>query len=458
MRGATVIFALIVACASARGATVRVEFPLGEHYRVGRFLPVRVHADIGDATLLVGGPGTIPIQWKPGRTPRDAIVPLLAVLPVETVTYSFGSRSDDGADVAQRFRALADDERLIGTTIDSADSDELERELFPDQRVVDVSLDLADPLPGPPAAWGALDAVLLDPASAARVTERQVATLLASGTTIAIQSSEKPGGNWPWRRVGAWWVAQPAPAGPDSLLQPEAYNVLAAGSARGWPASFRRTIFLACGAFCLAAMGASLWRSKRAWLAVAALSLTTAGAIALWRPRQDTAALTVGGVSVASPQFTQRDIWWYRVANATGSSEHSFQTDASADAVVRPVFASPRHFRSIDIRLACRPDGPPLEYVAQLHRDQSVVFLERSISPTSKSSRSETSYGPADPIAAMAREMYLTRNDRIIRIDALPATVTYGAASVLPEVVIQRRGAVPTPTPAPAIAPAVPPR
>src|SRR5437867_3467375 len=72
--------------------------------------------------------------------------------------------------------------------------------LFPGKVIVPVALDLGRPLLMPAAAYEALDAVLLDAPSAARVTESQLSVLLAGGVAVAVRSDEKPAGGWPWHR------------------------------------------------------------------------------------------------------------------------------------------------------------------------------------------------------------------------------------------------------------------
>jgi hypothetical protein len=208
-----------------------------------------------------------------------------AVLPVLVVGAIEGPLAP--AIFPQSMRPLADPERLVGV-LGSPDA-LLTSTLFPGHQVVTVSLDVADPLPGPAIAWTGLDALLLDEPAAARVTEAQLATLLAGGTAVAIRTEARPGGAWPWTPQGAWWVVRPDRAAHVELIQPERYALASADDA-GAPAAFRRTVVLALVAFTLAAMLASLWRSRRAWVGVVVLAVLASIGLAVWRSRQPTSS------------------------------------------------------------------------------------------------------------------------------------------------------------------------
>jgi hypothetical protein len=344
---ATIAFWL--ACLSpltARGQAAAT-LPLGEHYRVGKFFPVRA-TSIGDAA------GAMPTRVIPGSSPNDAVVPLLAV----------GTIQRDG----WLMRPLRDDERLVAAT--SADPT-FASQLFPGQRVIDVPIDLAAPLPGPTLAWQALDAVLLDAPAAARVSERQVETLLAGGTTVAVRSDARPRGAWPWRQQGAWWVVR-SDAPHVELVQSQRY---APGVESGTPAHVRRTIAFVLAAFALAAVGASLWRSRWAWGAVVLLAVVAGFGLAAWHSRQPTNAT----FSSDESSGMWRDRWTRYTAFADGEVRHEI---IESDAAAWPVFFSRRQAQDADLHLECAADGMPQAFVGKLKRGQSIVFLNRSLTPT----------------------------------------------------------------------------
>jgi hypothetical protein len=356
---------------------VDVLFPLGANYRVGRYVPVRVTLQ-GELTR-VDAPGVVP-TWvhASGSGAAQPTVSLLIVNPIE------GRRTP--AMIPQVMRPLADDERLVGaTTPDAA----LAAELFPGRKVVDVMLDLSNPLPGPAMAWGVLDAVLLDATSAARVSEGQVAALLAGGTTVAVRTSARPAGNGPWRQHGAWWVARLDAPPVAGVVQPDRY----AASPRvppGWPATVRYTLLLALAALSLAAVAVTLLKSRKAWIASVVLSVAAAGAIALWRSRQPTVVSSVTVENLASVE----DRWTTYTAVADGEFRHPI---GDPDDATWPIFFSKSHARNVSLRLECGSDGLPVAFAGHLRGGQRILFLTRAFVPSPTPARAPARAAAAPP-------------------------------------------------------------
>lgn len=350
---AVAIVATLSAPSPVAGGDVSVSFPLGEHYRLGKYVPTRV-VGTTDEVVRVEAPGALPVRVSPAAGSLDAVVPLLAVGAI--------GRDD------WRLRPLADDERLVGaTTPDAA----LAASLFPGRRVIVVTLDLADPLPGPAMAWGALDAVFLDAASAARVTEEQLATLLASDAIVAVRADARPIGLGPWRRQGAWWVAGIAPPAPPGLVQPERHAQFAYETP-GWPPAVRYKLLLSLGAFSLAVLGVTLWRSRRAWVACVLLSLVAAAAIALWCSRQPKTVRSIA----AAISGVRLDLWSHYAAVTDGEFRHTINAPSGA---TWPIFFSERHARDVDLHLKCGSDGSPIAFAGHLKRGQRILFLTRAV-------------------------------------------------------------------------------
>jgi hypothetical protein len=316
-----------------------------QHYRVGRYFPVRADELPGiDPTAVVA---TV-VPDRP-RSP-ETIVPVLAI-------HKFAGPS----------HALEGDERLIGAAAPDAS---LATELFPGRKIIQLPLEPADPLPGPAIAWGVLDAVLLDTAAAVRVSAQQIETLLASGTVVAIRIEAKPGGDWAWQRRGAWWVAQPEGRTVVQIVQPGRYAP-ADESATGTPIELRRVVIVSLACFAIAVIATSLWRDRRGWVVVVAVSIVCVGVIAWRNARQPTAA-SIGGEQLVNGPWV--DVYAQNVARADGEVRHAITPGVAA---AWPILYSPSHARDVGLTLECRADGTPAAFSAHLKRGQSIVFLDR---------------------------------------------------------------------------------
>jgi hypothetical protein len=421
---------------SSAGAGVELSFPLGQHYRAGRYVPVRIVAtDVAGRDLTLGGPGAVPVEISVESAHADVLVPMLVVTSIETITCAI-SGGGGGVDAKQALTALGRDERLVGMTTVGPESQSLVADLFPGMRIRNVALSPTDPMPGPPLAWGALDAVLLDSAGAARMTDEQVATLVAAGTTVAVRNEGRPRGDWPWHRHGSWWLARADPAGPRDVIEMAAYEPVA-GRDFGWSQSFRKTVVLVCAGFSAAALAASLWRSRRSWIIVVAVGIASAGALAWWRAGQRPSRSALGAVVVESAAWVQSDEWSYDIAIATGDAEPRWVLH---DRVVAPIFASERHYRAVDVSLNCRSDGTPEAFRQRLIRDQRLAFLSREVWPRPADQSGNAAHAPegeSSPLLRLAEDLYMRAGDRIKHGRGTGHTAVNGW-DVWPQVVIER--------------------
>ena len=69
--------------------------------------------------------------------------------------------------------------------------------ILPGRRIVPIRLDLNQPLLSPAAAYTSIDLLLLGPAAVSQIRESTLATLTAGGVAVAIQSDQRPQGEWP---------------------------------------------------------------------------------------------------------------------------------------------------------------------------------------------------------------------------------------------------------------------
>jgi hypothetical protein len=130
--------------------------------------------------------------------------------------------------------------------------------------------------------------------------------------------------------------------------------------------------------FALAAVGLSLWRSRRAWMAVVALGVVAAGGMWFWNLAQPKSAARA--VEERSGEWIDR--FTLHVARADGDVRHAIVPEAAA---AWPILFSPRHAREAHLALECREDGAPKRFVAYLKRGQSLVILERIPKPATPS-------------------------------------------------------------------------
>ncbi|HZK82547.1 MAG TPA: hypothetical protein VFC46_15800, partial [Humisphaera sp.] len=183
-------------------ADATLTLPLQGYYRPGHYMPVRVSArcDSPGAVFSLRATNALTTQIKADGDTIDATVPWLSIRTIRDVNWSLGPADHP---IELPLHPLEDDERLIGYA--GADADALAPS-FPGKKLIRVELNVADPLPGDVTAWESLDGIVLDSSAAGRLYESTVSALLSAGTTIAIRQSQKPGGGWPWKRQGAYWI------------------------------------------------------------------------------------------------------------------------------------------------------------------------------------------------------------------------------------------------------------
>ena len=330
----------------------------------------------------------------------DVIVPWLAISDsVGQPQLTINGAS--GPPVSAALHLLEDDQRLIGFA--GADPDAL-RPFFENQKIVGVALDLAQPLAGPVCAWETLDGIVLDSSAAARVTERQLEALLSAGTAVAIRSTTKPAGDWPWKKVGDYWMLQYAIAGPDTAYEPTVYLPTSAW-ARGWPGPFRQQILLAATIFAILSLGAVLPRKRGAVLLVLLVSGFTIGGAIVWRHHQPTRLEAGGAIIVRTDNITQRDIWTYRGAIRPADDRMIWRE------LARPILGYRRQVEETHLRLICRSDGSPSHFEYHLEPAQSLAFLSQNVIIGRDKSRPLATM--TSPLRELADKLYVTRELRL---------------------------------------------
>lgn len=359
---------------SAAAQSVELSLPLDGYTRLGRATALHISGEgLSASRLTVSGPGVISVQVPAVAGRVEATVPLLTQgTPPESIQWSSGQASGK---VAMTSRLLGTDERLIAVAADDSDVKTLADSLFPGKKSVQVRLDTARPrLLWPPQAFDAVDAVLLDLPSAARVDEEQLRVMLAAGTTVAIRSPSRPVGQWPWTQQGSWWVLRHTPVGPHGGVNVDAYDPTYAWD-RSWPAPQRQTVLTVSILAALVLAGASLVRGK--WGFVAAMTvcvIATTGAF-FYAISLQPAVRAGGDVVVWDGALGQRDRWTYVSAFRDA---HCF---VEATDRTRPVLGSRRQIESLGLTLACDATGAPDRFNFALGGKQTIAFVSRSVSP-----------------------------------------------------------------------------
>lgn len=353
--------------------------------------------------------------------PPDVIVPWLALS--DSISDAQWEGGDGGGhSLATPLHALSDDERLVGFAGTSPGEGRL---LFPGKTIVPVELDLSRPLLEPAEAWECLDAVVLSAAACARLDESHLATLLAGGTLIAVRSDTRPDARWPWTQVGKDWVLRFSPAGPPSIIEPAAYSPTYDWE-RGWPATFRRRVFLAAVLFCLLGGAVLLWRSRWTAIAFLVLSCLVVAAFGTWYGRQSPMLQLSAGVRIDDGPVTQFDLWTWQ--SPMRSADGSFP----AAGLTRPALASARQAEQTQIRLECSHDGRPERFLFHLDPGQSLAFRSRDLRLDAPA---PPALSPArGPFADLASTLYLRSGQNI---GGEYVARAYGSSQSVPVIVLR---------------------
>lgn len=308
------------------------------------------------------------IQGRGVLTTRLRKLEATAVVPVLVL--------DDNVEPAlfgRPLRAVAENERLVGLIgVDEAEV----QGFFPGETIVPIQLEMSQPLPGPPIAWEALNAIACDgPIPGAEL--RTFQSLLGSGTLFAIRNPTPPDRDLPWSRHGEWWVLRHDPIGPMGVVDAAAYAPVLSW----FPSVAARTRALAVSLgviFTIAALGASLLRSQRGkLLALGAVTVVALAGLAAWGHRQSPINAVGGNLAVLSGALVQYDVWDYRTT--LGGGETAFNWTGNT----RPMLMSSEQAAGQQVVLECGGDGVPTQITARLGARHKLACLSRTVEPNS---------------------------------------------------------------------------
>jgi hypothetical protein len=368
-------------------AIAAVRLPLDGYCRPGRYFPIEIGQ--GDAAHFFAT-GALSTDVAAVSRPRT-IIPMLVLAVPGDLHWAGGSLP---------LRFPGEHERLVAfdeNTPNVAD-------LFPDDRILPVHLDAVDPLPGPPAAWSALDAVVLDSTAMARVNEGQRSALLAAAVMLAVPGPVRPDDRWPWQSRGAFWVLSYVPLGPvDQLVCSDAYSPTFAWTP-GWSGAIRAQIATAALLLFLAIVAIAMFRNRWAAFGLIALSLLSAGAIAVWQRSLGTVSRAGGDVIVRSQGLVQRDAWVFERARLRGERVVPWT------GWTVPIFGSTRSVEQTAMRIEIAADGSA-SFDFELDRGKTIAFVRRNVLPGSPPPIVSVDNSP---MRESARAIYLGKGDRIL--------------------------------------------
>ena len=388
-------------CGTAVGQ-VQVTFPLQGYYRPGKYMPVRVRTTAAvPAPVLLRADGAITVSLDSGVGAVERVVPWLAADEVRAARWEVRGVGQGPVDAP--LTPVKADQVLVGIVgANAAASTAAAAALFPGSEVVAVHLNEAVPMPGDPVAWAALDVVVFDD-----VGYPFLAELLEQGVSLVIRSDARPGGDWDWRGGPGGWSVRLDPSGPRGAIDPGAYAPTTAWRP-GWPEPPRRRAALLAVAYCIVALGLTLWRRTRAAaFGVVAVSGAAAAGYAWWGARQPMVREATTFVEIVGPRSAQSDRWsYYRPLS------HGLVT-VDAESGDKPVFASASHVRDADLRLEVSRTGKPLRYAWHARPDTTLAFLSRRCSPARYSAGRNEGGTPASPTLDLVRECYLSAGDAV---------------------------------------------
>jgi len=431
----------IPALLASAEAKLALDLPLGPYYKPGKYIPVHVRADLGDARewwVVVASEnvkGKFDIPLGAGRTGvhldsgrLDAVLPWLIFDSRAARPRLFIEERTEYA-LGPPLRAIdSNTERLVGwTTPDEA----FARSLLSSQEsagapltIIPIALDPAQPIKGHAAAWESLDLIVLDSAAAARLPQEQLAALLATGVTIAIRTTTPPPyyAVWPSERVGEYLVYRHQVVGPigggvAGMLgadgYPAAYRPVISWEP-GWPWVFRRRLLLIAAAVCIPLLALVLWRPRLTWLWSTGYVTGVVVFLSYWWEAQLLVQQTGGEVIVRTDGLTQTDGWTYQT------------TTEDRDATVRwldvthPLYASRRAQDATWMSLGCDTMGRPLFFHARIPGGAKLAYVSRSVGP--RAPQTEPATPVTSPLGALAEDVYLTTGGRLA--GELPGSVT----------------------------------
>jgi hypothetical protein len=414
-----------------------VTLPLEGYYHPGRYMPVRV---IGDPVagkpnaIVVRGVETVyaTVNSRSGEK-IDATVPLMSI-DVQTGHLSWQWLYQAGRDVYPALRPLGDRQRLVGyASVFAQDAAKMAGEIYPGCEAIEERLNAAQPLPGMPACWEALDLVATDGPTMQRIDEQHISSLLGAGVAFAVKADKPPLPHWPWKRAAnGWWTLRYIPAGPAAATYNARAYAPVAGITEGWAPSMRRRYLLEGCGFVVVMLLLALWRPR--YIVVMGILVTGAVAVAMlyWHQWQRPLRAVEGKIRVVTPDMTQDDDWAFFIA-----PEETFSRNRWVD-TMKLVLPAPGALQGMEARVECFSNGDPDVLAFNILPHGKAAVLCRHCGPQA-SSISPNPLNPS-PLERLVKDQYLTPGDTIVgQLPASPLiSESYFPLEQWPAIVIRR--------------------
>ena len=390
-----------------------ITLPLNGYYHPGRYMPVHVamaprNADENEVKLSAPAGGSVWTNLRFDGGPVDTVVPWMAVDPraQQLSWYVFPRQGGETLDTP--LKPLGEHDRLVGWAgVDATAAMEVAQKIYPGDHVIMMPLNPLMPLPGSPAAWDTLDAVVLDPTATDRVGESRFAALVGEGVAFAVRADiPAPFPRWTWQRIGNWHVMHYLPAGPTAVTYNDASYTPVGSWADGWSVEIRRQVAFAGAAFSVVLLLLLLWHPRYTVSLAVFVSFVCLGWIAYFRDHHRPGQTVGGKIRIVTPAITQDDDWAFQTTHQTTYSNIRWVD------TTRVVFNSAVQLDRISARIACYPNGDPDYIFFDLPAKAKVALLSRRCGP--RAPTMTPSPAVPSPLTDLAKAIYLRPGDDIV--------------------------------------------
>jgi hypothetical protein len=364
-------------------------------------MPLCVVADEPGSAIRIEADGAMPVVMALAGGRAKGTIPLLVVRPVHQIAWSLeGGQSAAGGSIPLVLRELGPAQRLVGHT--SPQPPQLSGLFSEADTIIPVRIEPADLRTGSPAAWQALDALVLGAGHG--LDERRMADLAACGIVLA--SPTAPSDGLPWRQAGGIWTLRAvSPFAPRGGENAAAFAPVD-GWAAEWPSAFRWRIVLYGLMASIVFLALTLVR--RRWSAALAplAALAMVGGLLWWRSASWPPLQRGGDVIVHDGPLVQRDAWRYFASAQASPLRIEWR------APTWPIAPGLDHWRIARPRLLCGHDGVPLAIEAQLRPGVRLGAMSRALAAHGISPAAAVA--DDSPLMRLARRIYADPGVRII--------------------------------------------
>ncbi len=288
---------------------------------------------------------------------------------------------------------------LIASADDGVNVAEVGTQFAPGKNVVSARLDPSRPLPGPPVAWTGIDVLVLTWQQLQALSAKDVSTLLAGGTTIAVKLDPSQSAPLPWPVERGFYVMT-CPSSPLTPQEVADADELYSSWRPGLTHVTRHVGWLLSLTIGLVLIGVSLWRSRwmlPTFVAAVAVSLIVLG---VWQSSQPIIACASGDVIHHGASVQRTDRWIIEQSDRPAESVIPF------DGVPIPGAENPTQADNLSIECAANGDPVSLrwKFPASNH-GLNMAAIERIDPAGAKTIRSGL-HATESPLSPLASSIY----------------------------------------------------